>query len=128
VARWLSPLPKLERLRAGAGDPAGRVLRSSVSGTFDATRFPDPETLDIHREEGPTLAFGFGRHSCPGLQVTLHEAGALLEALLPDRPGWRLDGEAGVVWADEDVGGRTVRIVERFDALPALASPGPPGG
>ncbi|MEX0914008.1 MAG: cytochrome P450 [Demequina sp.] len=120
MARYLSPLPKLERKDIEASheaDAERRVLLSFVSGNFDDTQFPDPESLDFHREDKPTLAFGFGRHSCLGLQITFHEAMAFLDALLPHWPAWEFDGEPAVVWSDEGVGDRTVRIVDHIESL-----------
>lgn len=125
MARFLSPIPMLERVDVEASQTMGqesRVLLSFVSGNFDDAQFPNPEKLDIYREETPTLAFGFGRHSCLGLQITMHEAMAFLEAMLTDWPDWELVGEPGVIWSEQSVGDRTVRIVGHIDCLRAVTS------
>ena len=36
------------------------------SANRDETRFPDPDTLDLRRNVGRTLAFGTGIHYCLG--------------------------------------------------------------
>lgn len=122
MARYLSPLPKIERLEVAA-EPGGEdrlVLLSFVSGNFDDTEFEDPETLDIRREEKPNLAFGFSRHSCLGLQITRHETVAFLDAFLSDWPNWTFDGEPVIEWAKEQVGDQTVTIIDSFTAIPVV--------
>ncbi|WP_375388639.1 cytochrome P450 [uncultured Amnibacterium sp.] len=89
IARYLSPLPRLERLAPGAPndeDDENRVMLSFVSANFDREAFPDPETIDIHRPPKPNLAFGFGRHSCLGLQITEVQTLAFLEVFLEQWP------------------------------------------
>ncbi len=121
MARYLSPLPKLERLDVAATKQIGdqsRVLLSFISGNFDDSQFPNPETLDIHREEKPTLAFGFGRHACLGQHITFYEAMAFLDAILTDWPAWECDGEPGIVWSEETLSGRHVRVLDHIERLP----------
>jgi cytochrome P450 len=88
IARYLSPLPRLERLAPGApnDDDEYRMTLSFVSANFDKDAFPEPEKIDIHRKPKANLAFGFGRHSCLGLQITEVQTLAFLDVFLNDWP------------------------------------------
>jgi cytochrome P450 len=113
MVRYLTPLPGMERVKDGE-----YVLLSFVSANYDKDIWPDPEVLNIHRERKPHLAFGFGRHSCMGMNITEHEAGALLSVLVNEWPGWQLSGEPEIAWAEaHDKNGETIRFIDRFDAL-----------
>lgn len=48
-------------IRAGEG-----VIVATDSGNRDETAFPDPDTLDIHRQARHHVAFGYGVHQCLG--------------------------------------------------------------
>lgn len=119
MARFLSPLPKMERLRPGAADDsdANRVVLSFASANFDRSIFDDPEHIDFHREPTPNVAFGFGRHSCLGLQVTEHETLALLDVLLSDWPDWHFDGDPQIVWMTEDNAESSFTIIGEFESV-----------
>lgn len=113
MVRFLTPLPAMERVHNGE-----YVSLSFVSANYDKDVWPDPEVLNIHRERKPHLAFGFGRHSCMGMNITEHEAGALLGVLVNEWPGWSLDGEPQISWAEAlDKNGEKIRFIDRFDAL-----------
>ncbi len=120
VARFLSPLPKMERLIPGAVDDAqeNRVLLSFASGNYDRNVFSDPERIDIHRERRPNLAFGFGRHSCLGLQITEFESLAFLDAILTDWPRWSFSADPSIVYVDEKAGEDGFRILDEFESVP----------
>ena len=99
-------------------DPENYVLLSFVSANHDKDIWPDADVIDIHRERKPHLAFGFGRHSCMGMNITEHEVGALLGVLLENWPGWEFDGEPKIAWAtDQDKLGNPIRFIDRFDEL-----------
>ena len=116
MVRYLSPLPKMERLVPGATDNSdqNRILLSFVSANYDRTVFADPETLRIDREPTPNVAFGFGRHSCLGRQITEHETLAFLDAILNRWPGWKFDGEPELEWFDEGKDDSAFRFLDQF--------------
>lgn len=128
MVRYLSPLPKMERVLAQDvhipvedRDVEKYVLLSFVSANYDRDIWSDPEVLDIHRDRKPHLAFGFGRHSCMGMNATEHEVGALLTVLLDAWPNWEFDGNPEIVWAStQDKDGNPIRYIDRFNRLSVL--------
>ena len=125
MVRYLSPLPKMERALAEQAalpdserDPSRYVLLNFVSANHDRDVWPDADVIDIHRERQPHLAFGLGRHSCMGMNITEHEVGALLNVLLTAWPNWSFDGLPEIDWAqDEDKNGNPITYIDRFKSL-----------
>jgi cytochrome P450 len=125
MVRYLSPLPKMERatgdqigLPDDQRDPSKYVLLNFVSANHDREIWPDSDVIDIHRERKPHLAFGFGRHSCMGMNITEHEVGSLLEVLVNEWPNWSFAAEPDISWAtDLDKHGNEIRYINRFEEL-----------
>ncbi|MGC3955753.1 MAG: cytochrome P450 [Propionicimonas sp.] len=120
LARYLSPLPKMERVRrdpAADGGEEEYVLLSYVSANHDRSVWPDADRLDLHRPRKPHLAFGFGRHSCMGMNITEHEAKAFLNVLVNEWPGWEFDGEPEIAWATEPGVDGPITVIDRFEAV-----------
>ena len=113
MVRYLTPLPGMERVHDGE-----YVVLSFVSANYDKDIWSDPEVVNIHRERKPHLAFGFGRHSCMGMNITEHEVGALLGVLVNEWPRWELASEPKIAWAEtQDKNGEPIRFIDRFDEL-----------
>ncbi len=60
------------------------------SANRDASRFPEPDTLDLERDDLKHLAFGRGSHYCLGAPLARVEAEIALATLLRRLPGVRL--------------------------------------
>lgn len=121
LVRFLTPLPKIERVLAAdretpiaERDPRRYVLLNYLSANHDRTIWPDADVLDIRRDRKPHLAFGFGRHSCMGMNITEYEAKAFLTVLLDEWPGWQFDGEPEIEWSTEGEGDEAFTALERF--------------
>jgi cytochrome P450 len=56
----------------------------------DPSRYPDPDRLNIHREQKAHLGFGFGLHSCLGVTIARLEALVATRALLERFPGYAI--------------------------------------
>nr|WP_237527792.1 cytochrome P450 [Streptomyces sp. SID337] len=75
---------------AGAPLPAGAVVACLVgAANRDPARFARPDRYDIHRSDPGRLAFGTGRHACPGAELAARTAEYGLRALLDALPGLR---------------------------------------
>ncbi|MFI5973404.1 cytochrome P450 [Streptomyces sp. NPDC051452] len=73
-------------IRAGEG-----ILALNNAADHDESVFPDPATLDIHREEARShLAFGYGIHQCIGANLARVELETVYGTLLRRVPGLRL--------------------------------------
>ena len=125
MVRYLSPLPKMERVleadrtaKDADRDPSKYVLLSFVSANHDKSIWPDADQINLQRDRKPHLAFGFGRHSCMGMNITEHEAGAFLRVILNEWPNWQFDGEPEIEWATAQAAdGSEIRFIERFKTL-----------
>tara|TARA_R110002072_G_scaffold7949_3_gene42136 strand:- start:32202 stop:33353 length:1152 start_codon:yes stop_codon:yes gene_type:complete len=60
----------------------------------DEKAFAQPEVFDINRDQGKSLAFGYGRHYCAGADFGLIEATIGLNALLDRLQDLRFDSSA----------------------------------
>ena len=75
------------------------VLLLIGSGNRDPDRFTDPDRLDLTRDQGPPLSFGYGPHVCIGATLSYLEAGIAFGRLAADLPGVRcLDADP--LWVD----------------------------
>jgi cytochrome P450 len=57
----------------------------------DPARYPDPDRLDIRREQRAHLGFGFGLHSCLGVTLARVEALVVATALLERIPDYSIE-------------------------------------
>ncbi|MGI5472049.1 cytochrome P450 family protein [Streptomyces sp. CA-132043] len=75
----------------GVRIPAGEsVLLSLASANRDPERFPEPATLDPHRDIFGHLALGHGIHYCLGAPLARMETQTALNAVIQRFPGLRL--------------------------------------
>jgi cytochrome P450 len=98
LLRYDSPVERtLNRWAATDVELAGRRIRKGEgvivivgSANRDSGRFPDPDKLDLDREDVKHLAFGRGSHYCLGAPLARVEAEVALTTLLRRLPGLRL--------------------------------------
>ncbi|OBG61532.1 cytochrome [Mycobacterium sp. E1715] len=74
-----------ETIRAGEG-----IILDVAPANWDGRQFPDPDRLDLRREDGPHVGFGYGRHQCVGQQLARMELQIVLPTLLRRVPTLRL--------------------------------------
>lgn len=103
IHRWNSVSTVTWRtVRGDRGEVAGHqfapgsvLMLSRNAANRDPTRWEDPETVDVHRPSRGHLGFGFGMHSCLGLNLARLEVQVLLDRILDELPDWEV---ANVDW------------------------------
>ena len=115
LVRYLSPLPKMERIRTSDG---AAVNVSFLSANHDEAAFQNPDHIDFKRGRTPHLGFGLGRHSCMGRNVTENEVGAFLDVLLESWAGWKLLGEPDIHWVMDG----EIRYLSKFLTVAVTSS------
>jgi cytochrome P450 len=73
--------------------PDARITMCIGAANRDPEQFRDPERLDLAREPNRHIAFGFGIHTCAGMNLARLEARIALARFLARFPSYRLDGE-----------------------------------
>jgi unspecific monooxygenase len=100
LLRYDTPLPTFERwvlddfdfrgVALGRGTEVGLLY---ASGNRDPRRFPDPDALDLTRQDNPHLTFGLGIHYCIGAPLARVELQIAFATLLKRLPGIRIARE-----------------------------------
>ena len=72
------------------------VLLLNGSANRDESRFPEPDSFDIHRDVGRHLGFGYGIHFCLGAALARLEGRVALDEVLKRFPAWEIDWKAAV--------------------------------
>jgi cytochrome P450 len=98
--RWHSPVGTSTRqvtrpatLTEAELQPGALVAAVVASANRDERRWTDPARFDIHRREGPHLAFATGAHHCVGAWLARAETRTAFRVLFERLPRLRLDGE-----------------------------------
>lgn len=102
--RWESPVQFVSRQTNKETEIGGVTIPDNTpvaillgSANRDEEAFSRPEVFDIDRDQGKSLAFGFGRHYCAGADFGLTEATIGLNALLDRLQDLRFDPAADSV-------------------------------
>jgi hypothetical protein len=105
LLRYESPSQHTARLApagavlGGMEIPEGAaVIAVMGAGNRDPERFPDPDRLDLAREDNRHLAFGWASHFCFGAPLARIEGQIAFEALLTRFPEISLAPDATIEW------------------------------
>jgi cytochrome P450 len=74
-----------ELIKAGEG-----IILDVPPANWDPRRYPNPDQLDVRREDNPHVGFGYGRHQCVGQQLARMELQIVLHTLFRRVPTLRL--------------------------------------
>lgn len=98
LLRYESPVQHTARLAPDDAMLDGKKIRKRqaviavmAAANRDPERFPDPDRLDITREDNRHVAFGSGAHFCFGGPLARVEAQVVFEELLTWFPHWSLE-------------------------------------
>jgi cytochrome P450 len=87
-ARWVHHDVELH----GTAVPADSImLLLNGAANRDPRHWQAPDRLDVRRDEGPHLAFGYGLHFCLGAALARLEGRVALEEMLRRWPAWDVD-------------------------------------
>ena len=105
LLRYESPSQHTARLApedaslGGKQIPKGAaVIAVMGAGNRDPERFPDPDRLDLDREDNRHLAFGWAAHFCFGAPLARMEGQIAFETLLAQIPGAVAGGGEEIRW------------------------------
>lgn len=102
------------------------VIAVMAAANRDPDRFPDPNRLDIAREDNRHVAFGWGAHFCFGGPLARMEAQIVFEELLTSFPKWALE-PGPLVWRT-NLGIRGVTALQvNFSGTESANHTGAPG-
>ena len=73
--------------------PDARITMCIGAANRDPAQFPDPDRLDLTRQPNKHIAFGFGIHTCAGMNLARLEARVALAQFLARFPEFKLAGE-----------------------------------
>jgi pimeloyl-[acyl-carrier protein] synthase len=91
------------------------VIAIMAAGNRDPERFPDPDVLDVGRQDNRHLAFGWAAHFCFGAPLARMEGQIAFSTLLRKLPRMKLAG--GLLKWRENLGLRGLTALPvRFDA------------
>jgi cytochrome P450 len=74
-----------ETIRAGEG-----IILDLAPANWDPDAYPEPDRLDLSRDAGQQLGFGYGRHQCVGQQLARAEMQIVFPTLLKRIPTMQL--------------------------------------
>jgi cytochrome P450 len=99
LLRYDSPVQFTSRILKADMELGGKLLRAGEvallilgAANRDPEMFPEPDRLDIARQDNKHLAFGIGSHFCLGAPLARLEGRMVFEALLRRAPNLRLKG------------------------------------
>jgi cytochrome P450 len=105
LLRYESPSQHTGRLAPADVELGGKLIRKRqaviavmAAGNRDPERFPDPDRLDITRQDNRHLAFGWAAHFCFGAALARIEGKVALETILRRLGEFALEPGAALQW------------------------------
>ena len=116
LLRYDSPVQRAERLTRESVEIDGRTISAGervllvvAAANRDPAQFPEPDRLDVGRQENRHVAFGLGIHSCIGSPLARMEGTLAIETILRRFPSLGLE-EHELAW-QENV---ALRVLKRL--------------
>lgn len=106
LLRYESPSQQTARLAPDDVELGGRLVRKRqaviavmAAANRDPQRFPDPDRLDLERQDNHHLAFGYAAHFCFGAPLARIEGQVAIDVLARTLPNLALEPEP-LVWRE----------------------------
>src|SRR5262245_27189784 len=106
LLRYESPSQQTARLAPNDVELGGKLIRKRqaviavmAAANRDPERFPEPDRLDIERQDNRHLAFGYAAHFCFGAPLARIEGQVAIETLTSRLPDLRLE-PVTLVWRE----------------------------
>lgn len=100
LLRYESPSQHTARLAPEDIELGGKLIRKRqavravmAAANRDPERFPDPDRLDITRQDNRHVAFGYGAHFCFGAPLARIEGQIAFEEMIRELPNWSLKSD-----------------------------------
>jgi cytochrome P450 len=104
LLRYESPSQHTARLAPNDTEIGGKPIRKRqavmavmAAANRDPERFPEPDRLDLTRQDNKHVAFGWGAHFCFGAPLARIEGQIVFEELIRAFPTWSLE-PGPLVW------------------------------
>jgi cytochrome P450 len=104
LLRYESPSQHTARLAPDDIELGGKLIRKRqavqavmAAANRDPEGFPDPDRLDVTRQDNRHVAFGYGAHFCFGAPLARIEGQIAFEEMIRELPNWSLKG-GNLVW------------------------------
>jgi cytochrome P450 len=105
LLRYESPSQQTARLAPAGAELSGQAIEEGTAviavmgaGNRDPERFPEPDRLDLGREDNRHLAFGWASHFCFGAPLARIEGHIALETLLDRFPRLSIEPDQEITW------------------------------
>jgi cytochrome P450 len=105
LLRYESPSQHTARLSSADVELGGKRIRKRQAviavmgaGNRDPERFPEPDRLDITRQDNRHLAFGWAAHFCFGAALARLEGQIAFDTILRRLPQLQLQAQGPLVW------------------------------
>jgi cytochrome P450 len=104
LLRYESPSQHTARLAPDDLELGGKLIRKRqavqavmAAANRDPERFPDPDRLDVTRQDNRHVAFGYGAHFCFGAPLARIEGQIAFDEMIRELPNWSLE-DGNLVW------------------------------
>ena len=122
--RYVSPVSGLARTAACDVELAGQKIKAGDrvqlmwhGANMDGTVFPDPTVVDLGRDAGGHVTFGYGAHRCLGSSIARADLLTIIGTAIRRLPDYTLIPDGAVRYP-------SIGVSNNYVALPARFTPG----
>lgn len=131
LLRYDSPVQRTNRVATEDMEVGGKVIRKGEfvllmagAANRDPAQFPDPDRLDITRQNNRHVSFGYGVHFCVGAPLARVEGQVAINSILRRLPQLRLESDATLEY-EKNINFRALKSLPLTFQRDAAASDSP---